>query len=893
MPKMKKCCVRGCTDEISVRHRFPKRNLDIFEKWLQIIQPKNWQELSRERIYDRYYVCHSHFKENYHLPGSQRGLTCHAIPTIGIPDSSKVCTERDLQEMLMEIDYVQDPILEDSTEPMIVEEQPVIESRGKSLLRQLKVPKTKLTQREKMLYKLLKKTTKKYNLVSNKFKIYKNRLSEAKKFMETNLFGQLATSVNQATLHFFATQIRNQKRQLNARRFTIDEKILALALYKSSPKGYRLLSKMFALPTGATLRRLLLKLEFKPGVNAHIMEHLKKVVYKMNAKEKVCALIFDEMSVQTFISYSPYKDEIVGLEDYGDEKKALIADHANVFLIKGLYKSYKQPLAFTFSRGAINSYQLKGLISILIKECQNIGLDVVATICDQGTTNVKAVQLLLEEGRQEHVDHNHFGFFVNNKEIVPLFDTPHLIKGLRNNLLTKDAHFLLNDVPKKAKWSHIQRFYDLDISDPSTKICAKLTDSHVLPEKMNKMKVKLCTQVFSNTVGTLMKRISRWDIEHKLSLPSEAADTAELILFLDKLFDSLNVSKIRNTQGKFLKEPVTRNSEHENFWQNAIKIFNSMTFYDDLKKKNVAVPSIKNFIFSLKGFTYLKRRLLTEKKFKYILTGAFNQDCLENFFSYIRGHGVRNTNPNIAQFMSSFKSLTLNNFMTSHSVVSNCEEDLTSHCLDNLKPFVFSKSSPSKSVVLEELNIVIPKLIVLQEKSKFSNCTLIYMSGFISKILLKDKLFKQCDKCKKKITFNSQELGDIDFIQVRQYKYGKLTKPGQCVSFLFRHSLNYLFYIIPRICEKKNISLYLKSFLMKNLDFQILNCNEHSLGEKVCETIIRCSLHWWCKQVNEIMNGTDTKFCKFLRTSPCEELVDPIKLMAKRIFDTKRKKKCI
>ncbi|XP_045463307.1 uncharacterized protein LOC123672980 [Harmonia axyridis] len=667
-------------------------------------------------------------------------------------------------------------VIENSNEPMEIEEfqgtsqvvnneeRPVIESRGKSLLRQLRVSKYNLSQRERILFNLLKKTKHRYNMVSNKFNKFKNRMNEAKKFTESNLFGKLATSVNQVTLDFFASQIRNQRRQLNARRFSVDEKILALALYKSSPKGYRLLSKMFALPTGATLRRLLLKLEFKPGVNAHIMEHLKKVVYKMNAKERFCALIFDEMSVQTFISYSPYKDEIVGFEDYGDEKKAVIADHANVFFIKGLYKSYKQPLAFTFSRGAINSYKLKFLIKLLVKELELIGLDVVVTICDQGTTNTKAVQMLLQEGRQEHVNHDHFGFFVDNKEIVPLFDTPHLIKGLRNNLLTKDAHFLLDDVPKKAKWSHIIQFYNLDISDPSTKICAKLTDSHVLPEKINKMKVKLCTQVFSNTVGSLMKRISEWDIKYKCSLPSEAADTAELILFLDKLFDSLNVSKIRNTQGKFLKEPITTKSEHEIFWKKSIKIFENMYFYDEKKQKNVVVPTIKNFIWTLKAFVYLKRRLLTEKNFKYILTGAFNQDCLENFFSYIRGHGVRNTNPNIGQFMSSFKCLTLNNSMSSHSVGSNCEEDLTSHCLDNLKSFVLSKFPLPQNVVLD-LNIVIPKLIVLEQKSKFSRCTLVYMCGFICKILFKDKLIKQCDKCKKNLTFNSEELGDMDFIQ--------------------------------------------------------------------------------------------------------------------------------
>ncbi|XP_045477778.1 glyoxylate reductase/hydroxypyruvate reductase-like isoform X2 [Harmonia axyridis] len=52
MPKIKKCCVQGCTDETSTRHRFPMRDLDLFDNWLQIIQPRNWQQLTRHRIYE-------------------------------------------------------------------------------------------------------------------------------------------------------------------------------------------------------------------------------------------------------------------------------------------------------------------------------------------------------------------------------------------------------------------------------------------------------------------------------------------------------------------------------------------------------------------------------------------------------------------------------------------------------------------------------------------------------------------------------------------------------------------------------------------------------------------------------------------------------------------------
>ncbi|XP_045477877.1 uncharacterized protein LOC123683023 [Harmonia axyridis] len=311
------------------------------------------------------------------------------------------------------------------------------------------------------------------------------------------------------------------------------------------------------------------------------------------------------------------------------------------FSSKGLYRQYKQPLAFTFSKGPITSITLKNSIKKLIGECQKIGLNVMATICDQGTNNQAAIKLLIQERKafclEMGVDDNYFGFLINNKEVVPLFDTLHLFEGLRNNLLVKEAHFFFNREKKIAKWLHIEQFYHLNLTDQTLRINNKLTDAHVIPEKINKMKVKLCTQVFSHSVGSMMKLISKREIKHPFQLTLEAADTADLILLLDELFDSLNVSKASKSAAKLMKRPVNKKSSHKVFWENAIEILKSMKFYCPKNKRLVVIPSIKNLIRSLKGFLYLSRRLL-ENKFKYFLTGSFNQDCLENFFGNIRDH---------------------------------------------------------------------------------------------------------------------------------------------------------------------------------------------------------------------------------------------------------------
>lgn len=130
---------------------------------------------------------------------------------------------------------------------------------------------------------------------------------------------------------------------------------------------------------------------------------------------------------------------------------------------------------------------------------------------------------------------------------------------------------------------------------------------------------------------------------------------------MDQLFDSLNGNVKTAPCSKPLKGGITSKSKHKEFWQNSIKILKTMKFWNASEKKFVTVPSLKNLIKSLQAFIDLKKVML--KKMTYILPRAFNQDCLENFFGNIRAHGVRNISPDVSHFITSFKSLLLNNFI--------------------------------------------------------------------------------------------------------------------------------------------------------------------------------------------------------------------------------------
>lgn len=136
---------------------------------------------------------------------------------------------------------------------------------------------------------------------------------------------------------------------------------------------------------------------------------------------------------------------------------------------------------------------------------QSTGLNIISTVCDQASTNVAAINTLMSETIQNYIkmgrEKRSFGFEINNKEIVSLYDPPHLLKGIVNNLMTKDLTFTLNSTKRVvAKWIHKTNFYEIDkcLFNADERMVPKLTDSHIYPDKIRKMKVSVAAQVFSH-----------------------------------------------------------------------------------------------------------------------------------------------------------------------------------------------------------------------------------------------------------------------------------------------------------------------------------------------------------------------------------------------------------
>lgn len=337
---------------------------------------------------------------------------------------------------------------------------------------------------------------------------YATRLKKALNLSENKTFQNTIKKFTALAAMFTLMQFRETGKNKMGRRFTEPEKIMALSLYKRSPRTYRWLQKIFVLPSAMTLSRLIARANLKPGINENLFEQLKKRVNKMKADEKLCILLFDEMSIAPHFDYNQRRDEISGFVNNLESRKNKLADHALVFLIRGVQKNYKQPISYTFCSGSTNSAELATQIKVVIRKLHSVGLHVLATVCDQGASNVSAINSLIQETRSDYLRKNkelrRDIFEVEDKEVIPLYDPPHLIKGIRNNLMSKNLVCSINGSTKVAKWEHVSKLYEEDPAYKGIRLVNKLTDRHIKPDKFQKMKVKYATQVLSQKVAVTM-----------------------------------------------------------------------------------------------------------------------------------------------------------------------------------------------------------------------------------------------------------------------------------------------------------------------------------------------------------------------------------------------------
>jgi len=320
--------------------------------------------------------------------------------------------------------------------------------------------------------------------------------------------------------------------------------------------------------------------KFQPGFNDNIFKTIALKVSKMPPENKLSLLCLDEMSIKSGLFFNIGDDEIIGFDDKGNGKSFNPALNVLTLKVKGIYNNWKQPLANFFVNTTCSPNDLKNIIITAINKCNNINLNIIGIVNYMGSSNIKLSNLL-------HITPERPYFIHNFKKVFYFFDTSHLIKAARNNLMNHEVHF----DSKIVDWKYIESMYHSE-KDNINKLAPKLTKSHIYPLRTEKMRVKLATQVLSHTVSAAINfSVTSGNLSHN------ALGTAEYILNFDQLFDVFNSSTFVTT--KELNKAFTGSDSQIKFLLEMQQFLKKLKFIT-IQKENGIIISEKDVTNNIK-----------------------------------------------------------------------------------------------------------------------------------------------------------------------------------------------------------------------------------------------------------------------------------------------------
>jgi len=406
------------------------------------------------------------------------------------------------------------------------------------------------------------------------------------------------------------------------------EKKLALAIYYKSPSTYKYMKKNgIILPGESTVRHWLNSINYTTGFPPKYMEQIKNKTLDMSYDEKKCVILLDEVSIMKAIEYNKSLDEIEGFEDLGSLGRTnKLGSHALVLMVRGLYKNWKFPFSYYFTGSGIKGDSLTTIVKEAVGKLLELSLLPTCIVCDQGTQNRRMFSLLGGSDKNPST-------VICNKKIFLIYDAPHLLKSVRNNLMNGD--FLIDN--NIISFKDIQKTYELDSHSETAKAMCKLTPIHIFPNSFQKMSCKLAIQLFSRSVSAAIKTC----VSTGQLTSSSAIHTAEFIDIMNDMFDTCNSKNLYDLNPNRRPLCDTNTANFRNL-EKARTIFQKAVKISKKNKKSSIPPCFVGIIWTTTALVELFQsekydygRSQTKKEY-FLLTNRLTQDALENFFSIMR-----------------------------------------------------------------------------------------------------------------------------------------------------------------------------------------------------------------------------------------------------------------
>ncbi|XP_043483110.1 uncharacterized protein LOC122511737 isoform X2 [Leptopilina heterotoma] len=399
-----------------------------------------------------------------------------------------------------------------------------------------------------------------------------------------------------------------------------------LLFHMRSPAAYRMLrdAKLLPLPCTSTIRKYLSLVDTPCGFDSNYLELFSEHLAKLPELLRHGILLLDEISTRKNVRLNTKTMEFSGLTDFGDNNSTTTvneqADHGLVLMYHPLMESFAQPIAVCTSKGPVSGENLSKLIIQAIVVLEKAGAQIHGVVTDSATTNRKFWTMVGVSGELDGVQSWFPHPTVESRKVFVFADTPHLFKNIRNCLYNRKK-LQVSSKDKPILWKHIELLYECDSKNMNARLCPKLTQQHIKPDFMLKMRVNLAVQVLSRSVGTALLKMKNYFPD----LFDGCEATAEFCLRMNNLFDNLN----EITPEKGLRPGSANYNELRKFlewldsWER--RVLSSEILESDFLPK----PTATGLRVTINSTIELSEILLDKCKFNYVLTGYINQDPLE------------------------------------------------------------------------------------------------------------------------------------------------------------------------------------------------------------------------------------------------------------------------
>ncbi|XP_037928665.1 uncharacterized protein LOC119663067 [Teleopsis dalmanni] len=551
---------------------------------------------------------------------------------------------------------------------------------------------------------------------------------------------------------------------------------LALNLYLKSRSAYLFMRNKLnlTLPHENSIINWTPIKNLQPGFKNECFHMLAKKISMLRQIDRENAiLIVDEMKLRPELRYNSVLDQIDGFEDVDFFRTDKIGKSICLFIVKGMFSNWSFILNYFITENGMDGDCLSNIILENLRLLKHeLGTIVRVISCDQGSANRKTFSTF------EIVPEKPFFDFEDNK-IFCMYDFPHLIKCLRNGLMTCDlttadgivSFKVLNELWERERYA-------------TTKMCPKLSRQHIEPKNFEKMRVKFATQLFSKTVQAAIRTIVGTGGFNNVS-NEVAVATANFIEKIDKIFDCMNSCTL------YSKNPYSCALQVDGIVINYIKefilYFNSVKFTDPKK----TVHFLTGFKITLNGVVQLAEEIFrSNSEIFFIMTNFLCQDKLENTFSILRQRGGYNKNPSVSEINYMLAKVITRKILLS-TTVGNCEtvED------DNVfQSVVDEEISPSNEVSLivhetndnsgnqDEISIQNTVMSYISENHDVLDSelpSLRYFLGYVASRVL-PKL--SCSSCNKSIRKSNEFLTAPTELFLFYKNYNKSTDFGKLVA---------------------------------------------------------------------------------------------------------------